>query len=46
MAPLKDVERRDFLEIRDDRYRRRSMILTSQMPVAQARTDWRSDHRR
>jgi DNA replication protein DnaC len=34
MAPLKDNERRDFLEICDDRYQRRSMILTSQMPVA------------
>jgi DNA replication protein DnaC len=34
MAPLKDSERRDFLEICDDRYPRRSMILTSQMPVA------------
>src|SRR6266849_5974419 len=34
MAPLKDSERRDFLEICDDRYQRRSIILTSQMPVA------------
>jgi len=34
MAPLKDSERRDLLEICDDRYQRRSMILTSQMPVA------------
>ena len=34
MAPLKDAERRDFLEICDDRYQRRSPILTSQMPVA------------
>ena len=34
MAPLKDSERRDFLEICDDRYQRRSMILTSQMPIA------------
>ncbi len=34
MAPLKDNERRDFLEICDDRYQRRCMILTSQMPVA------------
>src|SRR5580692_2356182 len=34
MAPLKDPERRDFLEICDDRYQRRSLILTSQMPVA------------
>jgi DNA replication protein DnaC len=31
MAPLKDSERRDILEICDDRYQRRSMILTSQM---------------
>src|ERR1700674_4911773 len=34
MAPLKDGERRDFLEICDDRYQRRSIILTSQLPVA------------
>lgn len=34
MAPLKDSERRDFLEICDDRYQRRSMILTSQVPIA------------
>ena len=34
MAPLKDCERRDFLEVCDDRYQRRSLILTSQMPVA------------
>src|SRR5205085_7026475 len=33
MAPLKDSERRDFLEICDDRYQRRSLILTSQIPV-------------
>ena len=31
MTPLKDPERRDMLEICDDRYQRRSMILTSQM---------------
>ena len=31
MAPLKDSERRDILEICDDRYQRRSMILTSQL---------------
>jgi DNA replication protein DnaC len=34
MAPLKDSERRDFLEICDDRYQQRSLILTSQMPLA------------
>ena len=33
-ALLKDTERRDFLEICDDRYQRRSVILTSQMPLA------------
>jgi DNA replication protein DnaC len=33
MAPLKDAERRDFLEICDDRYQRRSTVLTSQVPV-------------
>jgi len=34
MAPLADAERRDFLEICEDRYQRRSMILTSQLPAA------------
>ena len=34
MVPLKDSERRDFLEVCDDRYQRRSLILTSQMPVS------------
>jgi len=34
MAPLKDSERRDLLEICDDRYQRRSLILTSQVPIA------------
>jgi DNA replication protein DnaC len=34
MAPLTDTERRDFLEICDDRYQTRSTILTSQVPVA------------
>jgi DNA replication protein DnaC len=38
MAPLNDGERRDFLEICDDRYGRRSTILTSQLPV----TSWHS----
>ena len=33
MATLKEQERRDFLEICDDRYQRRSTILTSQVPV-------------
>ena len=33
MAPLSDPERRDFLEICDDRYGRRSTVLTSQLPV-------------
>ncbi len=36
MAPLHETERRDFLEICDDRYQTRSTILTSQVPVA----DW------
>ena len=35
MAPLADVERRDFLEICEDRYQMRSTVLTSQLPVAQ-----------
>ena len=33
MAPLADTERRDFLEIAEDRYQVRSTILTSQLPV-------------
>lgn len=36
MAPMSEAERRDFLEICDDRYQTRSTILTSQLPVA----DW------
>jgi DNA replication protein DnaC len=36
MNPLEEQERRLFLEICDDRYRRRSTVLTSQLPVA----DW------
>jgi DNA replication protein DnaC len=34
MAPLRDLERRDFLEICEDRYQIRSLVLTSQLPVA------------
>ena len=34
MNPLEDHERRLFLEICDDRYRRRSTVLSSQLPVA------------
>ena len=34
MTPLSESERRDFLEICDDRYGRRSTILMSQLPVA------------
>ncbi|MGO9271975.1 MAG: IS21-like element helper ATPase IstB [Terriglobia bacterium] len=34
MTPLADVERRDFLEICEDRYQARSTVLTSQLPVA------------
>ena len=33
MTPLEDQERRLFLEICDDRYRRRSTVLTSQLPT-------------
>jgi len=33
MAAMNEQERRDFLEICDDRYNRRSTILTSQLPV-------------
>jgi DNA replication protein DnaC len=34
MSPLSDIERRDFLEICDDRYQTRSTILASQIPIA------------
>ena len=34
MNPLDEHERRLFLEICDDRYRRRSTVLSSQLPVA------------
>lgn len=34
MTPFNDMERRDFLEICDDRYQARSLVLTSQVPVA------------
>jgi len=34
MTPLAEPERRDFLEICDDRYGRRSSVLASQLPIA------------
>lgn len=34
MAPLTETERRDFWEICEERYQTRSVIMTSQMPVA------------
>jgi DNA replication protein DnaC len=34
MAPLLESERRDFWEICEERYQRRSTILTSQLPVS------------
>jgi DNA replication protein DnaC len=39
LAPLKDAERRDLLEILEDRYGTRSTIITSQLPT----TKWH-DH--
>ena len=36
MTALAESERRDFLEICEDRYNTRSTILTSQIPIA----DW------
>lgn len=33
VAPLSDHERRDFLEILDDRYGRRATLITSQLPL-------------
>jgi DNA replication protein DnaC len=34
MHPLNETERRDFLEICEERYDRRSTVLTSQFPIA------------
>ena len=33
LAPMKDTERRDLLEVLEDRYARASTIITSQMPT-------------
>jgi len=33
LAPLSDPERRDLLEILEDRYRKRATLVTSQLPV-------------
>ena len=33
LAPLGELERRDFLEILDDRYGRRATLVTSQLPI-------------
>jgi len=33
LAPMSELERRDFLDICDDRYRLRSTVLTSQLPT-------------
>lgn len=38
IAPLKDSERRDLLEILEDRYDRSSTIITSQLPTAEWHT--------
>ena len=35
MHPMSEIERRDFLEICDERYEHRSTVLTSQLPIAQ-----------
>lgn len=34
IAPLTDTQRRDVLELVDDRYNQRSTIVTSQLPIA------------
>jgi DNA replication protein DnaC len=34
MAPMTEAERRDFWEICEERYQRRSTILTSQLPIS------------
>ena len=33
LAPMTDVERRDLLEVLEDRYGKRSTVLTSQLPT-------------
>lgn len=33
LAPLTDEQRRDLLEIMDDRYEKRSTLIASQLPV-------------
>ena len=33
LAPLSDHERRDFLEILEDRYGRRAILIRSQLPL-------------
>jgi len=33
LAPLADVERRDLLEVLEDRYGRRATLITSQLPI-------------
>lgn len=33
LAPLSDSERRDLLEVLEDRYRKRATLITSQLPV-------------
>nr|AAF80265.1 putative ATP-binding protein [Pseudomonas sp. JR1] len=43
LAPFTAVQRRDMLELLDDRYGNRSTLVTSQMPVDMACTDRRSD---
>jgi len=37
LAPLADSVRRDMLEILDDRYDRRSTLITSQIPTERKR---------
>jgi DNA replication protein DnaC len=34
LAPLNDEQRRDLLEILDDRFKMRATLVTSQLPVA------------
>jgi DNA replication protein DnaC len=35
IAPLKDIERRDLLEVLEDRYAKRSTVITAQIPTKQ-----------
>jgi DNA replication protein DnaC len=41
LAPLADAERRDLLEVLEDRYGRRATLVTSQLPIEHWHEYWR-----